>query len=180
MKMRAVIFTYTDDGVMKPLPRFEKLCWQQFVVGLSYPMEVVEPRSMKSHSHYFACIHTAFENLPEAMKEEFKSEEGLRAKALVATGFCTERDFPCDTPSKAKYLATVIRTFSEYSIIKISGDVVKVFEPKSQALNAMKPDEFQAAKTAVLDWIEALNPGLKLRDIKKEAAKIAPDHLMGG
>lgn len=173
-KIRPVMFVWTDDGAMVPLERFRQMCDRQFVVGEEYPMQPVELRNMKSHSHYFACIHTAWENLPEKYASRFPTEESLRAKALVETGWCTERDYDCESPAKAKGLAAIVRHYSEYSVIKVSGKIVKVFEPKSQSLAAMTPDDFKASKDAVLDWIEALNPGLKIRDIKKEAAKVAP------
>ena len=149
-------------------------CDKQFVIGLSYPMLPVEERSMKLHSRYFAIIHQMFENLPEKYKNQFKTEEGLRAKALVATGFCIERDYTCETKAKAAHLGKIIRQYSEYAVITISGDVVKVFEPKSQSRAAMSAEEFKASQEAVLDWIQALNPDLKLADVKKEAAKMAP------
>ena len=182
MKIRPIPMTWTDDGHMVPDPRFAPLADKQFVVGIVYPMVPVEERSMKSHSHFFAAIHTAWENLPEQYVKRFPTEESLRAKALVATGFCTERDHVCDTDGKAKYLAGIIRRYSAYSIIKISGAVVKVFEPKSQAMtgaNAMSGEEFKASKSAVLDWIQALNPDLPLAAIKKEAARIAPPEKAG-
>lgn len=174
MKMRPVMMTFTDDGHFVPHARFMPLCWKQYAVGADYPMIPVEQRSMKSHNHYFACIHTAWENLPEALQKKFPTEEALRAKALVETNWCTERDHVCDTPGKAKYLAGIVRHYSEYSVIKVSGTVVKVFEPKSQSVALMSAEDFKQSKEDVLDWIEALNPGLKIREIKKEAAKVAP------
>lgn len=174
MKPRPVIFTWSDDGTMVPQPRFLQLCDKQYVIGAEYTLEVVEPRSMKNHSHYFACIHTAWDNLPDQFQKKYPTEEALRAKALVATGFSTERDYVCDSPAKAAYLARIIRAYAEYAVIKVSGNVVKVFEAKSQSVAAMGNDEFKASKEAVLDWIQALNPGLELTVIKKEAAKVAP------
>ena len=174
MKMRPVLFTWTDDGSMVPLERFRAVCDRQFAVGAEYPLIVVEARSMKSHNHYFACIHTAWENLPEPLQKKYPTEEALRAKALVETNWCTERDHVCDTPGKAKYLAGIVRHYSEYSVIKVSGNVVKVFEPKSQAVALMSAEDFKQSKEDVLDWIEALNPGLQIREIKKEAARVAP------
>jgi len=174
MKMRPVMFTWTDDGTMVPLDRFRQICDRQFVVGAEYPLIVVEARNMKAHNHYFACIHTAWENLPEEYAKRFPTAEALRAKALVETGWCTERDYVCDTPAKAKYLAGIIRHFSEYSVIKIGGNVVKVFEPKSQAVALMSTEEFKQSKEDVLNWIESLNTGLKIREIKKEAARTVP------
>ena len=173
MKMRPVIFRWSGDA-MVPEPRFAAICDRQFAVGAHYPMIPVEARNMKSHSHYFACIHTAWENLPEKYGKRWPTPEALRAKALVETHWCTERDHVCDTPGKAKYLAGIVRHYSEYSVIKVHGNIVKVYEPKSQAVALMSAEDFKQSKDDVLDWIEALNPGLKIRDIKKEAAKVAP------
>ena len=174
MKMRPVIFTWTPDGTMVPLDRFRQVCDRQFVVHAEYPLIVVEARNMKSHNHYFACIHTAWENLPEKYAKKWPTPEALRAKALVETHWCTERDHVCDGPGNAKYLAGIIRHYSDYSVIRVSGNIVKVFEPVSQSVALMSPDDFKQSKDDVLDWIEALNPGLPIRDIKKEAAKITP------
>lgn len=174
MKMRPVMMTFTDDGHFIPHARFMPICWRQYAVGADYPMIPVEPRNMKAHNHYFACIHTAWENLPEALQKKYPTEEALRAKALVETSWCTERDHVCDTIGKAKYLAGIIRHYSEYSVIKVSGAIVKVFEPKSQSVALMSAEDFKQSKDDVLDWIEALNPGLKIREIKKEAARVAP------
>ncbi|OFX05672.1 MAG: hypothetical protein A3E78_03240 [Alphaproteobacteria bacterium RIFCSPHIGHO2_12_FULL_63_12] len=168
------MMTFTEDGHFVPHERFMPLCWKQYAIGAEYPMIPVEPRNMKSHNHFFACIHTAWENLPEALQKKYPTEEALRAKALVETNWCTERDHVCDTPGKAKYLAGIIRHYSEYSVIKVSGNVVKVFEPKSQAVALMPAEDFKQSKEDVLDWIEALNPGLKIREIKKEASRVAP------
>lgn len=173
MRMRAVDFVW-DGEHMVPDARYLPLCHKQFVAGEIYPMVPVENRSMKSHSHYFASINSAWENLPEDIAKKYPTTESLRAKALVETGFCSELDYVCDTPTKTAYLAKVIRKYSEYSVIKISENVVKVFEPKSQSLASMSAEEFKASKEAVLDWIQALNPNLPLTEIKKEASKVAP------
>lgn len=177
---RPVIFTWTDDGTMVPLVRYKRICDQQFVVGEEYPLQIVESRNMNSHRHYFATIHSAWENLPEHLSALYPTHEALRAKALVETHFCTERDYVCDTQVKARHLATIIRNHSPYSVIKVSGNIVKVFEPKSQSLSAMSADEFRASKTAVLDWIESLNPRVPMSAIKKEAAKVAPPDKKDG
>lgn len=172
-KVRPVNFVWNGD-CMVPEARFLPLCNKQFVVHEVYPLMPVEARSMKSHNHYFASIHSAWENLPEAIAKRYPTAEALRAKALVETGFCHERDYVCDTPAKATYLARIIRNYSEYSVIRIGGKVVKVFEPKSQSIASMSPEEFKASKEAVLDWIQGLNPDLPLTAIKKEAARVAP------
>jgi len=174
MKARAVTFLWNGTH-MAPLPRFIPLCNKQFVAGQEYPMEIVEDRSMDSHRQYFAAVHDGWMNLGEADTERFKSSEHLRAWALVHTGFCTETDYPCDNYKEALLAARIIRSRSAYSVIKISGDVVKVFDPESQAIygpGAMKPKRFQESKVAVLGLIESMT-GVESGTLMKEAGKSA-------
>lgn len=174
MKMRPVNFVWTDNGTMVPEPRFATLCDRQFVIGEIYPLQVVEARSMASHNHYFASLHEMWNNLPEDTAKRFPTVEALRAWALVQAGFYTEKDYVCDTPAKATYLARIIRAYAEYAVIKISGNVVKVFDPKSQSIASMSSEEFKASKEAVLDIVAALNPGLSRTAVAKEATRRAP------
>ena len=174
MKMRPVNFLWTAEGHMFPEQRFATLCDRQFVVGEIYPLQVVEPRSMASHSHFFASLHEMWNNLPEDIAKRVRTFEHLRAWALVQAGFYTEKDYVCDTPAKAAHLAKIIRAHSEYAVIKVSGDVVKVLDPKSQSVAAMGSEEFKDSKEKVLDIVAALNPGLSRADVAKEASRHAP------
>ena len=174
MKPRPIICVWTDDEVMKPLARFMPLCIRQFAVGAEYPLQVVEPRSMKAHNFYFASLHEIWNNLPEAEAERFRTAEHLRAWALVHAGFFTKKDYVCDSASKARHLAKIIRAHSEYAVIKVSGDIVQVFDPKSQSIAAMGNDEFKESKKRVLDIASALIPGLDRKELSKAAAQRAP------
>ena len=158
-KMRPVVFVWTDDGHMVPKPRFAPLCDRQFTIGIEYPLEVVQPRNMASHRGYFAALHDAWMNLGEEDTKRFKTSEHLRAWALVQCGFCKETDYPCDTKEEALFVAKIIRARSAYAIIKISGDVVKVFDPESQAVygpDAMPSERFKESKKAVLDLVSSM------------------------
>jgi hypothetical protein len=172
--MRPVLFQWTDNGTMVPEPRFIPLCDKQFVVGEIYPLQVVEPRNMKSHSHYFASLHEIWNNLPEAEAKRFPTAEYLRHWALVEGGFTVEKNFVCDTPRHAKNLAVFIRSVDTYGVIVISKNVVKVFDAKSQSVAAMGAEEFAASKKAVLDIASALIPGLDRKELAKVATKRAP------
>lgn len=186
MKIKPVIFVWREvdvvkvDGdivrarVMVPLPRFNPVCAQQFALDAEYPMQIVEPRSMRSHNHFFASLHEMWDNLPEEVAKRYPTAEHLRAWALVEAGFYTEKYYECDSPAKAKYLARIIRAHSEMAIIKVSGDVVRVFDPKSQSVAAMGNEEFKASKEAVLDIVQALNPRLSRATVEKEAERVAP------
>lgn len=159
-KMRPVGFIWNDkEEKMVPNERALALCRRQFKGGAEYPMEVVQPRNMASHRGYFAAVHDGWLNLREEYTERFKTDEHLRAWALVQTGFCKETDYPCESHEEAMMVGKIIRTRSSYSIIKVSGDVVKVFDPESQAVygpNAMSSERFKESKVKVLDLIATM------------------------
>jgi len=173
MKIRPVMLRWTADGTFAVEPRFAELCRRQFAVDELYPMAPVEMRNMKSHNHYFARLHEIWMNLPEEHAAKFPTEEALRAKALVETGFCTERNYVCDTHDKAMALGAIIRPYAEYAVIKVSGKVVKIFDPVSQSVAAMGKEKFEESKKAVLDYASALIPGLDQRELAKAASRHA-------
>ena len=90
---------------MQPLARFRKLCNKQFVVGEVYCMVAQEERSAASHRQYFASLHDAWMNLPEATAEQFPSSEHLRKYALIQAGFRDERSIVCASKAEARRLA---------------------------------------------------------------------------
>lgn len=142
-----------------PRPRLLAQCKRQFEVGAEIYVMEVQLRDMSRHAAYFAAIGDIFGNLNEEDTQRFKSEEHLRAWALVHTGFCTETDYPCDSKEEAMLTAKIIRSRSAYSIIKVGGDVVKVFDPESQAIygpHAMPAERFYASAKAVLDLISPM------------------------
>ena len=172
--LRTVVFAWDDDN-MVPEPRFLALCRRQFVVGEKYPMEVVQPRNMDAHRGYFAQLHEAWQNLSHEDTARFKTSEHFRGWLLVETGFCTETDYPCDSHEEALKWARNIRTRSPYSVIKIFGDVIKVFDPESQAVygpNAMPAERFMASKKAVLD-LAASMARTTPAELKKNAGQSA-------
>lgn len=171
---RPVVFTWDGDAMI-PLPRFRDLCNKQFVVHEEYALTIVENRSQASHNHYFAALNDAWQNLAEEFNGRFPSPEHLRAWALVEAGYCDETDTVCDSPRDAKTLAATIRRYSPYAIIRLSGNVVKVFEPKSQAMtgaNAMLKEEFEASKAAVLDIVAGMARTTRA-ELKKNAGRSA-------
>lgn len=168
-KIKPVAFVW-NGREMVPLPRYRQLCDQQFLVGEEYPLAMLDARSRKSHSHYFACVHEAWHNLPEDIKGRFPNEEYLRKTALVKTGYCIEKNFVCDTPSHAIYLAGAIRKVDGYAVITIKENVVHVYEAESQNANAMGAERFQQSKEAVFGWISELI-GVSVTDLKRAGSR---------
>lgn len=142
------------DGVFVPENRLASYCDETFGEGEVVTFERHEDRSMASHNHYFACIQTAWDNLPNA-EERFPTPESLRQWALIRSGHCTENTIVLDTPEQAAVVAGFMGN-SEGTIIVVRNNIIKKYTAKSQSMKAMNKDEFQRSKVDVLDTIAEL------------------------
>jgi hypothetical protein len=183
-RIRPVTFVW-DGNHMVPMPRFRRECQEQFVVNEEYPLTILEARSRRSHNHFFACVHEAWMNLPDEeryitdpitgeLRERFASEDHLRKHALVKAGFYDEKNFVCETPGHAMNLAAFVRSVDTYAVISVRGNVVLIYEAKSQSAAAMGREMFQASKDAVLDVLSEMIRA-KPADLRKEGAKHFPE-----
>jgi hypothetical protein len=161
-----------DGKRFTPLPQFQRICDRQFVVGICYPMVVEEKRSSASHRHYFAAVHDAWMNLPDAEAARFPSDEHLRHWALIETGYCNEKTYVCDTQTDARKLALVARQLDTFAVIKLSKNVVKIYTARSQSIHAMNAEEFKNSKNKVLDLLSGLI-GITRGTLNKEAGTAA-------
>ena len=179
---------------MVPLQRFERLAARQFVENDEYPMVVQEHRSLKSHRFFFASVKDSFDklsdlkaavkeahdNLPEELAPRWDTAEQLRKWCLIETGFYDEKEFLFEgrgADRQAMMLGNFIRTGEEYARIFTQVDSktsvrVIVRRAKSQAENAMRPDEFKASSKAILELLEHLI-GVARGSLKKNAGKHA-------
>jgi hypothetical protein len=146
------------DGVLVPDgPRAARYCDDNFGEGEVVMMERHEERSMRSHSHFMACVAEAWNNLPEA-DSRFPNPTALRKWALIKNGYCTESSIVCDSPEQAATVAAFMG-YTEGVVIVVRDNVVKRYIAKSQKMSgpdAMKPDEFQRSKNDVLDTLAEL------------------------
>lgn len=155
--MSSTIFSAQWDGEhMVPLPRFRRQCDQVFVIGENYVLETIEQRSAASHRHYFACIRSAWQNLPEDMSKQFPTEDHLRKYALIKTGFYNSNAIKCETPAQAVKLAAFIKPLDEFGVIDVRGLVVTRFTARSQSMKAMGKEIFTKSKNDVLDFLATL------------------------
>lgn len=155
LRPRPVVFVWTGDH-MVPLPRFQRLCDQQFAVHEEYPLVILEERSQASHNHYFAALTEAWKNLAEEYAKDFPTMESLRHWALVQSGYCTETTYATKNPAEARKLAIALRRASPYAVLQVKGDVVLHFEAESQSRPAMKRDRFEASKADVLELVASM------------------------
>jgi len=152
-------FIYQWTGhAMQPLGRFARIAAEAFKAGEHYRMEAIEARSWVSHNHQFAWLYDAWLNLPEraAMEPWAQSSEHLRKFALIKTGFCNTQTWICVTKAEAVRWAANMRPEDEFSIVISQGNTVLRFTAKSQSLKAMGAKDFQASKSAILEYIARL------------------------
>ena len=139
-----------DGEAMVPRKGFAKRCDETYVVGEIYRMEVREERSLISHRHFFASVHEAWLNLPEALSERFATPEHLRKYALIKSGFRDERSFACGSKAEARRLAAFMQPFDDYAVVVVRESTVIAYTAKSQSMKAMGKKDFQRSKDAVL------------------------------
>ena len=113
-------------------------------------------RSQQTHNHYFAAIHDAWQNLPEAISGEFPSPQHLRAYALIRTGYCTTTKIVCRTNRDAIDAIRFVTDLDEFALGDISDNVATIYRPQSQSFKAMGRDMFRKSKEDVLGFLSQL------------------------
>lgn len=182
MKIYPVHFEWREvdvidqDGIadrrmaMVPQRRFDNICKRQYHSGEVYPLAPLETRSRASHSHFFACIHEGFANIPESMAARWPTPDHLRRWLLIETGWFHESEIDCASPKHATQAATLIRSFDGYARISIHGSKVIIRRAKSQSAAAMGKDSFESSKRDVLELLEHLI-GTKRGELGKHAKR---------
>lgn len=146
-----------DGEAFRPVGSFLRVAKTHFGEGEIVTLAVWEERSEATHRHEFAWLREAWMNLPDGLAEEYPSPEHLRKRALIATGWCHVRDYPCASKAEAERLrATLRRELDDYTVVVRQGDVVRVCRAKSQARSKMAKDKFQQSKTDILNYVAGL------------------------
>lgn len=142
---------------MVPLDRYRLLANRQFRPGQEYALIPHQERSAKAHGLYFKCVQICWENLPEhwqrrpdSNRERFPTSNALRKWALVQEGFADEHVTVCDTHEVAMQVAALARTLDEFSIIRVSDNIVTVWVAQSQDHHAMGHEVFQRSMDKTL------------------------------
>lgn len=164
---------FTWDGEsMVPLARFRPYCDKQFVVGETYPLVVSEERSARSHSHYFASLTEAWNNLPEGTAEQFVTVDHLRKYALIRAGYRDERSIACSSKAEARRISAFVRPMDDFAVVTVNEALVTVYTAKSQSMRAMGKAVFQESKDKVLDIAWGLC-GIDAREAGKSVGRAA-------
>jgi hypothetical protein len=166
----------SDDGEIQrgfaqvPLARYHNLAASQFDEGEEYLLEEIEPRSMKSHRHFFVMVKEHFDQLPERLSERWPTPEHFRKWCLCETGWYDEKEFELASKRQAMALGTFIRTEDSFARIIIRDARVLVLKAKSQSLKAMGRKDFEASKKDVLALAEEFT-GIPTSTMKREAGR---------
>ncbi len=153
--MTPLPYEWTGEG-WQPLPGFRRQADQMFAIGERVRLAPVEERSEATHRHEFAFLRDAWMNLPESLADQFPTAEHLRKRALIDTGYHHETLIDVGTVAGALRVASYARAEDDFAHVVTRGSIVVVRKAKSQSRRAMDKAEFQASKTAVLDYVAAL------------------------
>lgn len=148
--------TYNGNGSFQAPRGFIRRCDEALVLGEAMPWEIVNPRSAKSHKHYFATITEAWSNLPDDITARLPSPEHLRKWALIKSGHCTVSSVSCLDAHQAALLAAVLTQADTYAVIEVEGSVVTIYRAESQSFRNAKSPEFQKQKDDVFGVIGRL------------------------
>lgn len=155
MAFRWVADVLADDGgAMVPI-RAQSAA-RRYKDREEYVFVEYHDRSLESHDHQFAFIGEAWKQLPEKVMDLYPSPLALRKAALIDTGWFDEELIDCSTKAAAERVAASIRKRSDFSLVIIRGVFVIIRDAKSQSRRAMEKKDFQASKTAILEWVAAL------------------------
>ena len=171
MSLPPILCEWDGDG-FAPRPAFKQRCNEALTVHEIYRLEIVEERSRRSHSHYFACVHDAWLNLPEDQAERFSTEEHLRKWALIRSGYRDERSIVAASKAEAIRIAAFIRPMDDHAVVVVRDKVIIVWTAKSQSYRAMRKKAFGESKEAVLNILAQL-VGTTPKDLEENARKAA-------
>lgn len=168
---------YEGEGVFLASANLRKRLDDTLVIGEYYDIQTVEePRTAKSHRHYFACLREVWMNLPETMMAQFPTADDLRQHALIKAGYYTVATATCQSAAEARRTAAFAAVLArKYVIINVERTLVHVFEAKSQKVHLMGKKEFQESKDKVLHVVAGMI-GVEVEALQKRAAADDPVH----
>lgn len=145
-----LLFTWNGDGFTPATAYWGRQADKHFVIGENYELVEHHGRSHKSHAHFFAVIHDAWQNLPEEMAERFPTEEHLRKYALIKAGYADTNTLVCSSKAEALRVAAFMRPTDEFAVITVKDSTVTRYVAQSQSTRAMGAKVFQESKDATL------------------------------
>ena len=107
----------------------------------------------------FALIHAAYHQWPEDHEYQFEGEEKFRAWLLCKAGWHTARYIDTTGVEDSKVIAAAIeaafRAADANAFVRVFGDQVAVFSPRSMAFTEADQREFAPIAQRIEEIIEA-------------------------
>jgi hypothetical protein len=149
---------WNGEAFVPQTPFMRRRAEDRFGAGEIVLLEAQHERSAKSHRFYFAQLRELWLNLPEkfAIEQWAQSPEHLRKYALIKTGYSETQTFTCAGDAEAKRWAFRMRPIDQFSIVVVKAGTVVRYTAHSQSIKAMGAKDFQASKTAVIEFVEDL------------------------
>lgn len=171
-----IVFTWTGSA-MEPLRRFHNRCSTMFDLGKRYALVETEERSRRSHQHYFAAVHEAWQNLPEHLSGRFPTSEHLRKWALIKCNYVNITQIATANNGEALKVEKLMQKSDPYAAVDISDNVVTIGTPQSQKVKrgengGMDAKTFQKSKQDVLDFLQEMI-GVEAGDLEANAGQAA-------
>lgn len=163
MSAAPILYTWTGEA-MVPLARFASRCDKTFVIGEVYRMEIVEERSQRSHSHFFARVKEYHDSLPDYLAERFPTPEHLRKWALIQAGYANRAEIACRSHAEAARTIATIKALDEYAVAVARDNILVVLTAQSQSTKAMGAKVFQESKEKVFSVLDDLLGTTKERE----------------
>lgn len=152
---RPLAFVWDNEkGAM--IPRHPWLVRKEFEPGERVMLIEHEERSAASHSHAFARLHDIWDTLPESVSKQFPSEQHFRKRLLIDCGFYHQTELDAGTPELAQRVAAAMASIDDYAVVVVEGSMVIRRVAKSMSRASMNKEEFQRAKTQILELGESL------------------------
>ena len=167
-----ILCRWTGEAFMPLNSAWAKRADAAYCVDAEYMVEAQEPRSQRSHNHFFAVVHEAWQNLPEHLADHFPDDVKLRKWCLIKAGYRNERTHPCRSQAEAENLAAFIKPMDSYAVVMARDCVVTVYTAESQSKAEMGAKRFQESKEAVL-WVLAELTGTDIDTLKANAGQAA-------
>jgi len=145
-------FRWTGEAMEPVTAYWKRKADERFVIGEKYLMVEQLERSLRSHNHYFASVHEAWQNLPEQIAPHYPTAEHLRKRALIMTGYRNETVIVCASPDDAMRTSGLVSALDEFAVCVQHNNLITVWRAKSQKMKAMGAKDFAKSKTDVLAW----------------------------
>ena len=154
----AIRMQWDGESLIPSNQRWAQAADRQLIVGEHYMVREHAERSKEDHNHYFAILHRAWENLPEAHSglPYSISAEHLRAYALIRCGYADVKTFIGSSKAEAQRIASFIRPMDEFALVTVDGSTVTRLTAQSQSKRAMGHETFHESKQKVLEFLADL------------------------